>query len=183
MKPEFGIGSDTRRRQQDRSAVGSRPGVSGPGCVADDVSLAAVVHRDPAQSPVVEHETARFDDVDRYAETGREAKNRAGILRDIRLKKGNTHGQGIAGEVTSRNLTCFQRVQLAVNTVLTIRAQGLQRGKIRLYRFRNWLISRGSRGAFGGNSAENMRRRAACIESAPVVAIVGGLKSVLWKDF
>ena len=53
--------------------------------MADDFRLSAVIHGHPAQTAVIKHETAGFDDVDRDAKAGRKTKNRAGILRDIGL--------------------------------------------------------------------------------------------------
>ena len=82
--------------------------------------LSAVIHCDPSQTPVIEHEAAGFDYVHGDAEAGCQAKDCAGILRDIRLIKGDTHDEGIALSGESRNRTCFQRLRQRINAAFTL---------------------------------------------------------------
>jgi hypothetical protein len=58
-----------------------------------EVDLLQVVHARPPEPPVVEDESARLDEVDRHPEAGREAQDRAGILRDVGLIERKPHGK------------------------------------------------------------------------------------------
>ena len=60
---------------------------------AEEVDMLEIVHARPPEPPVVEDESARLDEVDRHPEAGREAQDRAGILRDVGLIGGEAqHG-------------------------------------------------------------------------------------------
>ena len=52
-----------------------------------DCQLCDIVERGAFQAPVVEQEPERLDQVDRDPETGGEAQQRPGILRDIGLEQ------------------------------------------------------------------------------------------------
>ncbi len=88
--------------------------------MADDLGVPPVIHGNPPQASVIKHETAGLDDIHRNAEAGRQTENRSGVLRDIRLIKGDTHDKGIPLRRASRNHACFQRFQRRINDAVTI---------------------------------------------------------------
>jgi hypothetical protein len=51
--------------------------------MATNLQACGIIEQGPLQPPVVEHETERLDQIDRDPETGRQAQQRPGILRDI----------------------------------------------------------------------------------------------------
>ena len=51
--------------------------------MATNAHVCGIIEQGPLQPPVVEHETERLDQIDRDPETGGEAEQRPGILRDI----------------------------------------------------------------------------------------------------
>jgi hypothetical protein len=57
------------------------------------LDMIQVVHPGASQAAVVEGESARLDHVDRQPETGGEAQDRAGILRDVGLIERKPHGK------------------------------------------------------------------------------------------
>ena len=54
-------------------------------------NLIQIVHAGAPEGPVRDRKTGRFDDMRGHAETGAQAQNRSGILRDIRLVKRDVH--------------------------------------------------------------------------------------------
>ena len=62
-----------------------------------DGDLVEVVHSRAAEMPVGNGKPGRFDNVCLDAETGAEPQNRPGVLRDIRLKKDDTHRKAALG--------------------------------------------------------------------------------------
>lgn len=59
--------------------------------MADDGHLVEIIHSGPAEMPVGNGETGRLDDMGLDVQAGAEPQNRPGVLRDVRLKKDNTH--------------------------------------------------------------------------------------------
>ena len=59
-----------------------------PRFVAAEFCQRGIVERRTPQAPVVEEKSARLDDVDGDGKACREAQQRAGVLRDIRLVEG-----------------------------------------------------------------------------------------------
>ncbi len=52
-----------------------------------------IIHAGAPQAAVVEDESAGLDHIDGQAETGRQAQDRTGILRDVRLIEREPHGE------------------------------------------------------------------------------------------
>src|SRR5690606_14010369 len=78
----------------------------------DEVRQRAVVQRRALHGAVVETEAGGLDDVQLHPETGRQADARADVLRNGRLKKGETHSKALIraarGLVAARNATVSQ---------------------------------------------------------------------------
>jgi hypothetical protein len=73
----------------------------------------AVVERRALHGAVVEPEADRLDHMQFHAETGAQADAGADILRNVRLKKGETHSKALIraarGLVAAPNCDCFAR--------------------------------------------------------------------------
>ena len=54
--------------------------------------LVEIVHTGPAERTIGDGKTGRFNDVRFNPQAGTKPENRAGILGDVRLVKGNPHG-------------------------------------------------------------------------------------------
>ena len=93
-KGEVGIGGGGPGGQQNQPRAMPDGAVGLPAGVADELDRAEIVHAGATQPSVVEDEAAGLDDVDRDAEAGGEAEQRAGILRDVRLVEDEAHGAG-----------------------------------------------------------------------------------------
>ena len=75
-----------RCRQQDKPRIGlPRGDERGPGRVPRHRGECGIIERRALQPAVVEQEAQRLDEVDRDAETGGQAQQRAGILWNVRL--------------------------------------------------------------------------------------------------
>ncbi len=55
------------------------------------VHLVEIVHAGAAERAIGGREPGRLDQIDRQAETGGQPHDRAGVLRDVGLEKGNAH--------------------------------------------------------------------------------------------
>ena len=64
-----------------------------PAGMAHDIGRFAVIHRRTADRLVGKRETTRLYDVHGHPHTGAEAKGRAKVLRNVRLKKRETHSK------------------------------------------------------------------------------------------
>ena len=75
--------------------------------------LVEIVHAGAAEGAVGDREAGRLDDMGRDAEAGAEPQNRAGILRDVGLVKGEVHGASGSGSgscpVRRRNCVSAKR--------------------------------------------------------------------------
>ena len=60
--------------------------------VAGEGDLVEIVHAGPAERAIGDREAGRLDDVRFKAQAGAEPENRAGILGNVRLVKGDLHG-------------------------------------------------------------------------------------------
>ena len=78
----------SRTRRPRRRAREMRPRKRG----ASSAAPVEIIHAGALQAAVVEHEAAGLDDVDGDAEAGAEAQQRAGVLRNVGLVEGKTHG-------------------------------------------------------------------------------------------
>jgi len=63
--------------------------------VARDRHLIEVVHPGAAEGAIRDREARRLDDMHFDSKAGRQAQNRAGVLRNVGLVKGDLHGRDV----------------------------------------------------------------------------------------
>ena len=85
-----------RRQQDEAGAGGARREKRRPRIVAAYCRPRGIIERRALQPAVVEDKTGRLDQVDGDGETGAEAEQRAGILRDVGLEQGEAQMIGPA---------------------------------------------------------------------------------------
>src|SRR5439155_20036905 len=90
---EVGVGGGGPGGQQHQPRAMPDGAVGLPAGMTRELGRAEIVHAGATQPSVVEDEAAGLDDVDRDAEAGGEAEQRAGILRDVRLVEDEAHGR------------------------------------------------------------------------------------------
>lgn len=80
-----------RRQQHQTASAGGQGGGEGvPGDVANVAGLMNIIHSRPADLAFVKNEAARFDNIDADPQACGQAQQCSGILRYIRLKKGES---------------------------------------------------------------------------------------------
>ena len=99
--------------------------------MAHDGDLVEVVHSGAAEMPVRNGESGRLDNVGLDTETGAEPQNRPGVLRDVRLKKDDTHrkaafGPGGKREEKSQLWAVLVRRTKCADSGLALSRQGCQ---------------------------------------------------------
>ena len=78
-----------RGKRNDPSAAVPPPSLKRiPIVVLDQIGARQIIHSGAFEVLVGEDEAGGMDDMDRHAEAGAEAHDRAGVLRDVRLEKG-----------------------------------------------------------------------------------------------
>jgi len=107
-----------RRRHQDQSgpwrAVGQE---SPPRGVPANRKVCCVIEGRALETPVVEQEPARFDQIDLDPKAGGEPQQGAGILRNVRLEQGEAQTTSKAGfsSAVERNILAFVYTRLAAD--------------------------------------------------------------------
>ena len=80
-----------RKQDQTAARAGLRVAKVRPAVMTDDFDAFPIVHRRSAERFVVQREAARLDNVDCDAKARRQSKICPEILRDVRLKDGESH--------------------------------------------------------------------------------------------
>ena len=108
------------------------PGVElAKGAVPHDRHPVEIIHPGAAEGAVGHRKAGRFDDMRLDAQTGAQAQNRAGILRDVRLVKGDPHQAVFSGfhsraRISRARRTVYTPRRAARPLGLALSAQGCQ---------------------------------------------------------